>query len=243
MKKVIRANTENEQPATTPEIDNWEDSEQEFSSEKTSINSNKLPAIFRLIKNWASGTLNLDYGGGKFDNATEYLAELGVTNLIYDKYNRSSEHNNSVITQVRQNGGADTSTLSNVLNVIKEKSARIACLKNIRNLLKPSGVLYVTVYEGSGSGEGKPTSSGYQRNLKTAGYLEEIQEIFAGNRGKIIKAKLPDQESKWTLRKLNSDGSNVEIYCCRFVLVRAVEVLCKMFLLTTRIICVIINKL
>ena len=204
MKKVIRANTENEQSATTPEIDNWEDSEQEFSSEKTSINSNKLPAIFRLIKNWASGTLNLDYGGGKFDNASEYLAELGVTNLIYDKYNRSSEHNNSVITQVRQNGGADTSTLSNVLNVIKEKSARIACLKNIRNLLKPSGVLYVTVYEGSGSGEGKPTSSGYQRNLKTEGYLEEIQEIFpsAYRKGKLIIC--PMQESANSSKKIEA---------------------------------------
>ena len=91
-----------------------------------------------------------------------------------------------------------------MLNVIKEKSARIACLKNIRNLLKPSGVLYVTVYEGSGSGEGRPTSSGYQRNLKTAGYLEEIQEIFpsAYRKGKLIIC--PMQESANSSKKIEA---------------------------------------
>lgn len=190
MKRVVRATDEYKDAPNGKDlnIDDWEDAEQEFTSEKTSINSNKLPAIFRLIKNWRPNTINLDYGGGKFDNATEYLAELGVTNLIYDKYNRSSEHNNSVITEIRSNGGADTATLSNVLNVIKEKSARIACLKNIRNLLTGTGTLYVTVYEGNGTGEEKPTSSGYQRNLKTEGYLEEIQEIFpaAYRKGKLI---------------------------------------------------------
>lgn len=161
--------------------------EQEYTSEKTSINSTKLPAIFHLV-NFPKGTLNLDYGGGKFDNAAEYLAEQGATNLVYDPYNRSTEHNRSVVKEIKDAGGADTATLSNVLNVIQEESVRLMCLRNIRRLLKQNGTLYVTVYEGSGTGEGKPTKSGYQRNMKTADYLDEIQQVFpdAHREGKLI---------------------------------------------------------
>jgi SAM-dependent methyltransferase len=156
---------------------------QKISSAKTSINSGKLPAIFRLVK-FDPNTVNLDYGGGKYDNATEYLKDMNVTNLIYDPYNRTAEHNKATIKTIRDNGGADTATLSNVLNVIAEDDVRLAVLKNIKKLLKPSGSLYVTVYEGDGTGEGKETSAGYQLNRKTKDYLSEIQQVFPGARAK-----------------------------------------------------------
>ena len=54
--------------------------------------------------------MNLDYGGGKFDNATEYLAEMNVTSLVYDPFNRSSDHNKMVLAEIRNNGSADTVT-------------------------------------------------------------------------------------------------------------------------------------
>ena len=60
---------------------------QEFTSAKTSINKNKVPALFKLAV-FKPDTVNLDYGGGKFDTATEYLKKFNVTNLIYDPYNR-----------------------------------------------------------------------------------------------------------------------------------------------------------
>lgn len=167
-----------------------ENVDQEFTSEKTSINSNKLPAIFHLV-DFKPGTMNLDYGGGKFDNATEYLAEMNVTNLVYDPFNRSADHNKNVIANIRSNGGADTATCSNVLNVIKEPEARINVLKNIAKLVKSSGTVYITVYEGSGSNEGSPTKSGYQLNRKTADYIEEISSVFSDvkRRGKLIVCK------------------------------------------------------
>ncbi len=63
--------------------------------------------------------------------------------------------------EIRSNGGADTVTCSNVLNVIKEPEVRLNVLKNIKKLVKPNGIVYITVYEGkSGAGEG-PTKSGY----------------------------------------------------------------------------------
>ena len=112
------------------EEDGLEDATQEYTSANTSINSVKLPAIFSMV-NFKPETINLDYGGGKFDNATTALEGKGVTNLIYDPYNRSSGHNKDVIDTVRKNGGADTVTCSNVLNVIKEPEARKAVIKNI----------------------------------------------------------------------------------------------------------------
>lgn len=161
---------------------------QEFTSENTSINSKKLPAVFNMVS-FNPGTVNLDYGGGRFDNVAEYLEQYDVVNLVYDPYNRSSEHNREVIRLIREHGGADTATCSNVLNVIKEPEVRQNVLKNISKLVKAGGTIYITVYEGKGNNEGTPTKSGYQLNRKTADYIEEIQEVFPDckRRGKLIE--------------------------------------------------------
>ena len=132
--------------------DDPEETEQQYSSAATSINSSKLPAVFKMV-DFERGSVNLDYGGGKFDNAAEYLSsQYGATNLVYDKYNRTSEHNREVLSLVRKNGGADTVTCSNVLNVIAEEPERLAVLRNCKRFLKPGGKCYITVYEGNGSG-------------------------------------------------------------------------------------------
>lgn len=173
--------------------------DQEYDSSKTSINKGKTPAVFKLVKSWKPDTINLDYGGGKYDSATEYLKSLGVTNLIYDKYNRDNTHNNKVLKLIRNNGGADTATCSNVLNVIKEANVRNSILRNIKSLLKPNGTLYITVHEGNKDAVEGPTKSGYQLNRKTEGYLDEIREVFpdAERKGKLIIAH-PNSTSKVT---------------------------------------------
>ena len=175
------------------DVDEYEDDireiSQEFTSENTSINSGKLPAIFKMI-HLEPGTINIDYGGGKFDNVAEYLAPMDVVNLVYDPYNRTPEHNREVIRTIKNAGGADSATCSNVLNVIKEPEVRRNVLENIRRVVKPDGVVYITVYEGSGKGNEGPTKSGYQLNRRTADYLEEIKEVFpdAIRKGKLIIA-------------------------------------------------------
>ena len=172
--------------------DDLSETEQEFSSAATSINGSKLPAIFKLV-DFHTNTLNLDYGGGKFDTATEYLKTLGVTNLIYDKFNRTAQHNQEVIRAVRENGGADTCTLSNVLNVIKEESIRHEILVNIHKLLKSNGILYITVFEGKPGQKEGPTKSGYQLARKTSEYIDEVANVFGEDnvtrRGKLIVAR------------------------------------------------------
>ena len=181
--EYVKSSEEDEDEEDLPMVD------QEYDSAATSINSNKLPAIYRMI-NLEPGKLYLDFGGGKFDNGIEYVKDKGATLVVYDPYNRSAEHNKEVLRILRENGGADAAINSNVLNVIKEPEARKNVLENIARITKPGAPIYITVYEGKGNGQEGPTKSGYQLNRKTADYLEEIQEVFpdATRRGKLITA-------------------------------------------------------
>jgi hypothetical protein len=153
---------------------------QTITSAATSVNT--LGKVFKA-HNFEHGGINLDMGGGRFGTATEYLRGLGVRNLVWDPYNRTPEHNIRVLAEwgecVKQADIPRTITISNVLNVIKEKAAR-------RHLLEmaAAGVVdrwtpvYIGVYEGDKSGVGRETSKGYQLNRKMAAYLPEIKKFF-----------------------------------------------------------------
>lgn len=156
------------------------------------------------------GSVGIDYGGGKFDNAVEALAEQGVTLYVYDPYNRSQQHNRAALKALRANGGADFAINSNVLNVIKEPEARLNVLENIKTITKPGAPIYITVYEGSGKGNEGVTKSGYQLNRKTADYLEEIQQVFpdAKRRGKLIVAT--------NSKSVNSSTKSTEVLNYRY---------------------------
>lgn len=169
--------------------DELEHPDQEYDSAATSINSNKLPAIYKMV-NFEPGKVYLDFGGGKFDNGVYFVKDKGATLLVYDPYNRSDEHNKQVLAELKENGGADAGLNSNVLNVIKEPEARLAVLRNLKRMVKPGGDIYITVYEGSGKGNEGPTKAGYQLNRKTERYMDEVRQIFpdAQRRGKLIHA-------------------------------------------------------
>lgn len=179
---------------------------QEFDSAKTSINSKKLPAVYRMIQ-LQPGTVGVDFGGGRWDSAVEYLRDQDVTLCVYDPYNRSAEHNREVLRTLRANGGADFAINSNVLNVIKEPEARKGVLENIKKITKPGAPIYITVYEGRGDAKEGVTKSGYQLNRKTADYLEEIQEVFpdAKRRGKLIVATNKGSANSSTNIKASSE--------------------------------------
>lgn len=161
---------------------------QQYTSKGTAVNwkYGRVPAIFSKIS-WRPGTINLDYGGGTPESdalAQEFFDKrnLDVQNLVYDKFNQTPEHNREVIKIVRNNGGADTATLSNVLNVIKEPEVRYDILTHIKSLLKPNGVLYIYGYEGSAKDKGKggreTAADQYQTFMPTKDYLAEIHEVF-----------------------------------------------------------------
>lgn len=192
--------------STNEEVD-IENPEQEFSSAATSINSHKLPAIYNMV-NFRSGDVVVDFGGGKFDNAVNYLKDKDVTLLVYDPYNRSAEHNKEVLRILKEHGGADAAVNSNVLNVIKEPEAREAVLRNIKKITKHGAPIYITVYEGRGDGAEGPTKSGYQLNRKTSDYMDEVGRVFSNvkRKGKLITAI---NESTRMDESITTDANNI----------------------------------
>ena len=166
---------------------------QKITSAKTSINSTRIPAIFKhpAIK-WQAGTRNLDWGGGRYDTATEYLKGLGVLNAIYDPYNREAAHNAKVLAEAPY----DSATVSNVLNVVQGAENRKNIIKDALDYVKEGGIIYIKVYEGNRSGTGKITKQGscWQENRKTSSYADELKEFkpqMIGGSSKIIIIKKP----------------------------------------------------
>lgn len=125
---------------------------QTISSAKTSIK--QIPALFKH-KAVKFGAVNIDIGGGRFDLATDYLASIGTTNLVFDPFNRPEAVNSSTLDYLREGNRADTATCANVLNVIAEEEARKNVILEVAKAIKPDGTAYFMVYEGNGTGVGK----------------------------------------------------------------------------------------
>lgn len=160
---------------------NFKDIEQEFTSEHTSINSNKMPKTIKKIEPLLfKGQKWADIGGGKFNNIKEYLANFGVNLFIYDPFNRSQEHNEQVVQHIA-NAQCDGVMVNNVLNVILEKENRQQVIEQAFDCLKEGGVAYFKIYEGNRSGiiqTSTNKSSSAQLNQPTYFYVEEIQSVF-----------------------------------------------------------------
>jgi hypothetical protein len=150
---------------------------QQYTSAATSINKNKVPKLFTVVDKhigWFRGQINVDIGGGKYDTATQYLWQREVKNYIWDKYNRSWEHNSEIERKVHT-GYAHTVTLSNVLNVIKERHVRMGLVLMAWHWVKPGGSIYISVYNSKKEGESKKDC--WQNAMTLKDYLKEVQEV------------------------------------------------------------------
>jgi len=142
----------------------------------------QIPAAYNKQENYPifSNGINLDWGGGKYDDASNHLeANLKCINLIYDPFNRSAEHNNNVMEIVAQ-GHLTSITCLNVLNVIQDPIERNQLIMDIKQQAcynpKIKAVLF-QIYEGNKSNipsSGKTT----QNNKPTKEYLKEILAHF-----------------------------------------------------------------
>jgi hypothetical protein len=170
--------------------------DQEYTSSSTSINSKKLPVGITKARKagaWSEGDTNLDIGGGRYDNTTEALNEEGAINYTYDPFNRTPEENADAVNSTGD-GQADTVTVHNTLNVIKESKYRDRILRQAWNALKPGGTLYITVYPGNKSGEGRATQKdqSWQENRPPSSYKAEVKRHFKNVRlenGMLIATK------------------------------------------------------
>jgi len=122
--------------------------------------------------------VNLDVGGGYHKDATLYLAERKVKNVVYDHIHKSAEHNAKAISFVIGIGGSHSVTLSDVLNVIPSWRDRDAVLYYSKFLARKSAPIYIGVYEGDKSGVGKMTRKGWQANLELGEYEKAIANRF-----------------------------------------------------------------
>ena len=168
---------------------------QEYTSKNTSLN--QLAAIFKKVEKsfggWKKNSVNLDLGGGKYDKAKEYLASFGVENLVLDKFNRDEVYNLMVEQRLKEKP-ADTVTISNVLNVIKEPEIRKEVLNQAKDFLnKENGLVYITVYEKNKDGKGhKVKDDQWQNNMALKDYQKEVERVFpnVGMKNGVIVASM-----------------------------------------------------
>lgn len=135
----------------------------------------QVPALFKKL-DWYPGT-NLDLGGGAYDTGTEYLKQFGVKNLVFDPYNRSFAHNLEVMDELLD-FPVDSCTISNVLNVIREREIRIRTLSEAKSVMRKGAYCYISVYDGDRTGVGRVTRKGWQENRPIITYLPEVLEVF-----------------------------------------------------------------
>lgn len=175
---------------------------------KTSVKQVALGLKYMIEMGYSkSSDVNLDYGGGRFELGTEYMKEHGVTNLVYDLYSRSMEHNTKIIDKLLDKE-PDTVTLLNVLNVIHSKSERLYVIKDAYDYLKVGGYMLIMVYMGTGSEPGLSKSKTWQENRNMESYLPEIQEAIPNLNHQIIKMT----SRMLLLRKTNNTNEGIKDY-------------------------------
>lgn len=183
---------------------------QSISSAATSIP--QVAALFK--KAWVKlGKVNIDIGGGKFDNGTEYLAENGTENLVYDPFNRSDEHNDKVIRRL-SSGPVDTATATNVLNVIKEQAIRREVVRQAAKAINQDGTAYFQIHQGDRDGNSRVTKQkdgvalSWQNHQPTAWYLNDVKTYFKNVviKDGVLVATGPIKDSGMAVWE-NKDGS------------------------------------
>ena len=158
---------------------------QHFTSKATSINSVRLPAVFRKVSFGSS--IVFDYGSGKHtDHIAEHVHSLHKAYLPYDPYNLDDTTNTTTITLILNAMYTRCPVdivCSNVLNVIDDDDTVRRIAHNIEEIASATGGKgFVTVYEGDRSGTGRQTGPDqYQRNESLRDYLRFFRNATIKN--------------------------------------------------------------
>ena len=159
---------------------------QEYSSANTSINSNRLPKIYKMLdweilakhkrlglfNNGSGNIVILDFGCGKYtDHIEEYCKAHGADYYWFDPNRNPKTNYNEPITP-------DIIICSNVLNVIKEDSI-IDAIR--RDLVQFGAPYFITVYEGRKDSIGRATKKDcWQRNEPARNYCSRHEIVYKG---------------------------------------------------------------
>lgn len=158
---------------------------QTFTSKTTSINKDKLPAVYGKAS--FRSRMIMDYGCGRYtEHIRSHLNDLGKAYLPYDPYNQPEDRNAATATIVCNAMAKHVPVdviCSNVLNVIDDLDTVRKIARHIEEIVtKSGGTGYVTVYEGNRSGAGRQTGPDqYQRNEPLRNYLSFFRNATVKN--------------------------------------------------------------
>lgn len=153
-------------------------------SHKTAITRSKISVPMRkLIENdlLTPEQTILDYGCGKGSDA-QFLLEKGFDMSGYDPYFFPR-------TEVLKDEFFDVVTCNYVLNVIKLDSIEEELLQNIKRVLKPGGIAYITVRRDVKQ-DGYTSKGTYQRDYKFQMKHETVAKFSGGETVRIQKEDL-----------------------------------------------------
>lgn len=145
---------------------------QQYTSEKTSIN--QIPRTHKYLVTLGRDFKNFDNGAGKYMKGTTFLHDNGIFNYRYDPYNVSEAENYKSLSY---KGEYTSSTISNVLNTIKEKNIQLEVIQRSYDMLKDDGFCLITVYYKKGN-KADATSNGWQWHKPLKDYLPLVKEVF-----------------------------------------------------------------
>lgn len=151
------------------------DYEQQVTSAETCRNQKAAGARI-LVELFDMPMRVLDFGGGRFSEAQEYLNSVGAICEVYDPYNRPYDENVRVLSQKY-----DLMMCNNVLNVLTDDVLPhvVKDMYRVANLCEVKKIV-VTVYERDKTGIGCQTGEdSYQRNEKTSAYIDKLRMFCA----------------------------------------------------------------
>jgi hypothetical protein len=124
----------------------------------------------------------IDVGGGQYDHNKYYMQKnRGIQLLVWDPFNRTNDHNNTIQSEVADHK-VDAATSMSVLNVIPELSVRLTHINTLKSALTINGKAYFKIWPGEepllGSYLPSETSEYYQANSGAERFLHEIEAVF-----------------------------------------------------------------
>jgi hypothetical protein len=134
-------------------------------------------------------TRNIDIGGGKYDDNTNYLKrKYHVENVVYDPYNRSKEENKKALLLAKQKP-FDSATSMSVLNVISSKKELMAHIQLMFNCIHSGGTAYFKIYAGNKTGKPYYRKGIFQSNRGAKSYFSDVEKVFGKGHVTLFEAK------------------------------------------------------
>lgn len=144
-------------------------------TESANTSIKQVPATLKRIM-WVGNSTHIDYGCGKYPELFFHELEArGVKVYGYDPAWYPDWFNGEV-----PGNPVDSITLNNVLNVIESPTTIRNTLADMMKWVNDSTVVYILIYEGDRSWEGKHTTKGFQHNKPTQYYEQFLTPIFEG---------------------------------------------------------------